>query len=71
MKGTFEAIYESGVLKPLQPITWLEEGTRVILTIELIERESIVDKQRRERLMLQPEEFSDLANNREHDLFEA
>ncbi len=35
------------------------------------ERESIVDRQRRNRLVLEPDVLADLMNNREHDLFEA
>ncbi|MFN0107809.1 MAG: antitoxin family protein [Blastocatellia bacterium] len=40
-------------------------------TTEEMECESIVERQRRERLILEPAVIADLMNNREHDLFEA
>lgn len=38
---------------------------------EDVARESIVDRQRRNRLVLEPDVLADLMNNKEHDLFEA
>jgi predicted DNA-binding antitoxin AbrB/MazE fold protein len=33
MQKTIEAIYENGVLRPIQPLDWLEEKGRVTLTV--------------------------------------
>ncbi|RME74051.1 MAG: DUF104 domain-containing protein [Chloroflexi bacterium] len=32
---TIEAIYENGILRPLKPLNWLTEQSRVRLTIEI------------------------------------
>ena len=34
MRRTLEAVYENGVLRPLQPLTWLSESETVAVTIE-------------------------------------
>jgi len=83
MTITFEAIYESGVLKPLMPLTELKEKQRVQINLETNEvtegnnratlnreSENVVDRQRRQRLILEPEMMDDLLNNPENDLFE-
>lgn len=83
MTITFEAIYESGVLKPLMPLTELKEKQRVQVNLETKEvpegnnratmrgeSENVVDRQRRQRLILEPEMMDDLLNNPENDLFE-
>ena len=51
MSITVEAIYEAGVLKPLEPIPALEENARVRLVIET---EGVVARQRRARLVPLP-----------------
>jgi len=33
MQKTIEAIYENGVLRPVQPLDWLEENHRVTVTV--------------------------------------
>ena len=43
MSVTIEAIYESGVLKPLSPLPNLKEHERVRITVEIL---SIVDELR-------------------------
>lgn len=103
MTITFEAIYESGVLKPLMPLTELKEKQKVQVNVETgsvvdrllanpiqidpqiareiaewkngsdldLESEDIVDRQRRQRLILTTEMMDDVMNSPENDLFEA
>ncbi len=67
MTITVEAVYEAGVLKPLEPIPSLKENTRVRLVIEM---GSVVAQQRRARLHLSPAVVRDLAENPQHSLLE-
>lgn len=68
MTVTIEAVYEAGVFKPLQPVPALKESAKVKV---LVDAESIVDRQRRERLVLEPEALAELMSNSENDLFES
>ena len=65
MTITIEAIYEAGVFKPLQPVPPLSESAKVKV---LVEAESVIARQRRERLVLEPEALTELMNNSENDL---
>ena len=67
MSITVEAVYEAGVLKPLEPIPALEENARVRLVIEM---EGVVARQRRARLHFSPAVVRDLTENPEHSLLE-
>jgi predicted DNA-binding antitoxin AbrB/MazE fold protein len=35
MQKTLEAIFENGVLKPVEPLTWLSEKEKVIIAVTL------------------------------------
>lgn len=65
MSITFEAIYESGVLKPLEPLDKLREHERVRVVVRPA---SLVAEQRRERIKLDPMIASEIAESPEHDL---
>lgn len=67
MSITVEAIYEAGVLKPLEPIPSLKENMRVRLVIET---QGLVARQRRERLHADPEIACNLIENPEYSLLE-
>ncbi len=44
MAITVEAVYENGVLKPVQPLPWIQEGGRVWLTLHIAAEEDRVRK---------------------------
>lgn len=44
MALTVEAVYENGVLKPVQPIPYLQEGTRFWVTLHVWAEEDRVRK---------------------------
>ncbi len=60
-----EAIYEAGVLKPLQPLDNLKERERVRVVVQPI---SLVAEQRRERIGLDPAIALEIAESPENDL---
>jgi len=68
MSISVEAIYESGVLKLLSPLPGLREHERVRV---IVEPESVIARQRRERLQLAPEALQSLMEDSENDLFES
>ena len=68
MSISIEAIYESGVLKPLSPVPELQEHEKVTL---IVERESLISRQRRERIQLPPEIVQALVEEPEFDLLES
>jgi predicted DNA-binding antitoxin AbrB/MazE fold protein len=68
MSISIEAIYESGVLKPLSPIPGLQEHEKVKL---IVERESLIARQRRDRIQLPPEVVQALVEEPEFDLLES
>lgn len=68
MSILIEAIYEAGVLKPLTPVPELREHEKVILTVE---RESLIARQRRNRLQLPPEVVQALVEEPEFSLLES
>lgn len=65
MSITVEAIYEAGVLKPLQPLDNLKERERVRIVVQSI---SLVAEQRRERIRLDPAIALEIAESPENDL---
>lgn len=71
-----EAIYEAGVLKPARPLIELKDKDRVLLKLETLslamelDSQNIIERQRRQRLILKPEMADDLMNNSENDLLE-
>ena len=65
MSITVEAIYEAGVLKPLQPLDNLKERERVRLVVQPL---SLVAEQRRERIRLDPAIALEIAESPENDL---
>ena len=68
MSITIEAIYESGVLKPLTPLPNLKEHERVKL---IVETESMIARQRQERIQIDPEAERELIDNPEYSLLES
>ena len=58
MSLTVEAIYESGVLKPLVPLPNLKEHERVPLTLETIspveDAARLIEQQRQHRIQIEP-----------------
>jgi predicted DNA-binding antitoxin AbrB/MazE fold protein len=67
MSISIEAIYESGVLKPLSPLPGLEEHEKVTL---IVERENLIARQRRDRIQLPQEVVQALLEDPEFDLLE-
>jgi len=65
MSITVEAIYEAGVLKPLQPLDNLKEHERVRIVVQSL---SLVAEQRRERIRLDPAIALEIAESPENDL---
>ncbi len=65
MSITIEAIYEAGVLKPLQPLDNLKERERVRVIVQPM---SLVAEQRRERIRLDPALALEIAESPENDL---
>lgn len=63
MSITVEAIYESGVLKPLEPLDNLREHERV----RVVEPVSLVAEQRQERIKLDPMIALDIAESPEEE----
>ncbi len=62
---TVEAIYESGVLKPIKPLDELQEHERVRITIQSI---GLVAEQRRARIRLDPAVAHEIGESSEYDL---
>jgi predicted DNA-binding antitoxin AbrB/MazE fold protein len=49
MNITIEAVYESGVLRPLEPLDALKEHERVWITVQAL---SLVTEQRQQRIKI-------------------
>jgi len=60
-----EAIYESGVLKPLEPLDDLKEHERVRITVQSV---GLVAEQRGRRIKTDPAIAHEIAESPEHDL---
>jgi predicted DNA-binding antitoxin AbrB/MazE fold protein len=72
MSLIIEAIYESGVLKPLAPLPDLQEHERVRLTLE---RHNVADdvmrmleQQRQRRIQIDPQFAREIGDSHEYDL---
>ena len=67
-----EAIYESGVLKPLVPLPSLKEHERVRLTLETISPAEdvthLVEQQRQRRIQIEPHIAREIGDSHEYDL---
>lgn len=68
MSISIEAVYESGVLKPLAPVPGLRERERVTL---IVERESLITRQGHDRIQLPPEVMKALIEEPEFDSLES
>jgi predicted DNA-binding antitoxin AbrB/MazE fold protein len=62
---TVEAIYEAGVLKPLEPLDTLREHERVKITVLPT---GVASKQRHERIKIDPSVAHEIADSPENDL---
>ena len=65
MTITVEAIYEAGVLKPLEPLGALKEHERVRITVQPV---GVVAGQRQHRIRIDPAVAHEIAESPEHDL---
>lgn len=65
MTVTIEAIYEAGVLKPLEPLLNLQEHEKVRVTVE---KESLIERQARNRLLLSSEALRELMEDEDNSL---
>lgn len=72
MNLTVEAVYESGVLKPLTPLPQLKEQERVRLTLETIspaeDATHLVEQQRQRRIQIEPQVAREIGDSHEYDL---
>ncbi len=67
MSVTIEAIYESGVLKPLSPLPNLKEHEQVRITIETL---SIVDKLRG-KIEIDPATAQEIIESADYSILES
>jgi predicted DNA-binding antitoxin AbrB/MazE fold protein len=65
MNITIEAIYEAGVLKPLEPLETLIEHDRVRITVQSI---GLIAEQRHQRIKIDPAVAKEIAESAEYDL---
>jgi len=65
MNITIEAIYESGVLKPLEPLDALKEHERVRIIVQPV---NVVTEQRQQRIRIDPAVAHEIAESPEYDL---
>jgi predicted DNA-binding antitoxin AbrB/MazE fold protein len=67
-----EAIYESGVLKPLVPLSGLKEHERVRLTLERSSTAEdailLIEQQRQRRIQIEPHFAREIGDSHEYDL---
>lgn len=72
MNVTIEAIYESGVLKPLEPLPELKEHERVRLTLERSSEAEdavlLLERQRQRRIQIEPQFAREIGDSHEYDL---
>jgi predicted DNA-binding antitoxin AbrB/MazE fold protein len=73
MSLVIEAIYESGVFKPLVPLPNLKEYERVRLTLEPVSAEArgvegLIEQQRQRRIQIEPHLAREIGDSHEHDL---
>jgi predicted DNA-binding antitoxin AbrB/MazE fold protein len=65
MNITIEAVYESGVLRPLEPLDALKEHERVRITVQAL---GLVTEQRQQRIKIDPAVAHEIAESPEYDL---
>jgi predicted DNA-binding antitoxin AbrB/MazE fold protein len=65
MNITIEAVYEAGVLRPLEPLDALKEHERVRITVQAL---GLVTEQRRQRIKIDPAVAHEIAESPEYDL---
>lgn len=65
MNITIEAVYEAGVLRPLEPLDALKEHERVRITVQAL---GLVAEQRRQRIKIDPAVAREIAESPEYDL---
>lgn len=67
-----EAIYEAGVFKPILPLSHLKEHERVRLTLEVENPAEdalrMIERQRHERIQIEPQLASEIGDSHEFDL---
>jgi predicted DNA-binding antitoxin AbrB/MazE fold protein len=73
MSLVIEAIYESGVFKPLAPLPNLKEYERVRLTLEPVSTEAqgaegLIERQRQRRIQIDLHLAREIGDSHEHDL---
>jgi predicted DNA-binding antitoxin AbrB/MazE fold protein len=62
MNITIEAIYEAGVLKPLEPLDTLKEHDRVRITLQSV---GLIAEQRQQRIRINPAVAQEIAESPE------
>jgi predicted DNA-binding antitoxin AbrB/MazE fold protein len=62
---TIEATYESGVFKPVEPLTHLKDHERVRIIVQPLD---IVEQQSRNRIKIDPKIAREIAESAEFDL---
>jgi predicted DNA-binding antitoxin AbrB/MazE fold protein len=67
MNITIEAIYEAGVLKPLQPLPGLKEREKVRLTVEM---ESALDRLLHQPIEIDPAVAREIAESADFSMLE-
>jgi predicted DNA-binding antitoxin AbrB/MazE fold protein len=65
MNITIAAVYESGVLRPLEPLDALKEHERVRITVQAL---GLVTEQRQQRIKIDPAVAHEIAESPEYDL---
>ena len=62
-----EAIYQSGVLKPLVPLPYIMENQKVRLIVEPV---NLIEYQRKHRIHIPPDVAREIADSAYEDLWE-
>jgi predicted DNA-binding antitoxin AbrB/MazE fold protein len=65
MKITIEAIYEAGVLKPLEPLGTLKDPDRVRINVQSV---GLIAEQRQQRIRIDTAVAQGIAESPEYDL---
>ena len=75
MDIVIEAVYESGVLRPLSPLPDIKEHERVRVKVESIgagaAEPGIIDRQRKMRISIDPTAAREIGDTHEYDLAES
>ena len=65
MSITVEAVYEAGVLRPLEPLDSLKEHERVRITVQPV---NLTGEQRRQRITIDSSVAREIAESPDYDL---